>query len=68
MLKSTQEEIDKVLPYEDSWFLNAHVKTNPHLNLLREIYNLQKSDLETTLLTHYLLSQYGIKKGINIFG
>ena len=49
-------------------YLNAHVKTISHLNVLSAIAKFNKPDIETTLVTHYLLSQYGMKKGIKMFG
>ena len=39
-----------------------------HLNVLIVIYKFHETDIETTMVTHYILSQYGIKKVINIFG
>ena len=49
-------------------YLKTHVKTIYHQNVLNEITKFHKSDIETTLVTHYLLSQYGTKKGIKLFG
>ena len=49
-------------------YLNDHVKTISHLNILRAIYEFHKTNLETNLVTHYILSQHGTKKGIKIFG
>ena len=48
-------------------YLNAHVKTISHLNLLRVISKSRKTDIETTIVTHYLLLQYVIKKVIKLF-
>ena len=49
-------------------YLNAHVKIIYHLNVLRALSKFHKPNLETTLVTHYLLSQYVRKKGIDIIG
>ena len=49
-------------------YLNAHVKTIYHLNVLSTIAKFHKPDIETTLVTHYILSKYGMKKVINMFG
>ena len=48
-------------------YLNAHVKKISHLNVLRTIAKFHKPDIEKNLVTHYLLSQYGMKKGIKMF-
>ena len=48
-------------------YLNSHVKTIYHINVLIDIYKFHKPDLETTLVTHYLLSQYGTNKLIKLF-
>ena len=48
-------------------YLSAHVKKS-HLNVLSAIAKFHKPDIETTLVINYLLSQYAMKKGINLFG
>ena len=48
-------------------YLNTHVKIISHLNALSSIAKFHKPDIETTLVTRYLLSQYGMKKLIKLF-
>ena len=48
-------------------YLNAYVKTISHINVLSKIVRFHKHDIETTLMTCHLLSQYGMNKVINIF-
>ena len=47
--------------------LNTHVLKN-HIIVMIDIYKFRKPYVETTLVDKYLLSQYGIKKGIQILG
>ena len=49
-------------------YLNAHVKTISHINVLITIAKFYKPGVDTNMVNHYLLSQYGMKKGIKLFG
>ena len=39
-------------------YLNAHVKNKSSINVLSTIAKFHKPDIYTTIVTHYLLSQY----------
>ena len=62
-----QEESSKLLPYEEIWVSKCLRKKISHLNVLKAISKFYKPDLETTMVNHYIISQYGTNKGIKLF-
>ena len=48
-------------------YINTHVKIISRLNVMSAIAKFHKPDIETTLVTHYLLSQYITNKLIKLF-